>query len=358
MSEVLRFTGGRLDRFRQIPKVDLHRHLEGSLRLETLREAAVQYGIELPGDGLPGLVQMQPGDRPTFSTFLAKFQVLRQFYRSPELIERMTREAVCDAANDGVTHLELRFTPVALGRQQGFSPAQVMDWVAASASRAAVECGIVVRLIASVNRHEPVEQAEAIARLAVERIGQGIVGLDLAGNEAEFPALPFASVFREARSSGLHITVHAGEWGGAANVSEAVGAFGAERIGHGVRVLEDPRVVDLVRERGTALEVCLTSNVQSGVVPTLADHPLLRLLDAGLNITLGTDDPSVSGIALSGEYQLAVEGLGLSPDRLEGMILASARAAFLPDEEREALARRIREKAQAGLLVEQPDTEK
>ena len=344
MGEEPRFFGECLRRFQQALKVDLHRHLEGSLRLETLLEIARQHSLDMPEAGLPELVQMQPGDRPDFTTFLAKFQVLRQFYRSPEIIERITREAVCDAALDGVIYLELRFTPVALGKQGGFLPAQVMDWVVSSANRAAAECGIVVRLIASVNRHEPVEQAAVIARLAVERIERGIVGLDLAGNEGEFSALPFASVFREARASGLHITVHAGEWGGAANVREAIEVFGAERIGHGVRVLEDPRVVDLVRERGTPLEVCVTSNVQSGVAPSLADHPLPRLLDAGLNVTLNTDDPAVLGITLSGVHKLAVEVMGLKLDRLEGMILTSAQAAFLPEKEREALARQIRRK--------------
>lgn len=344
MGKEPRFFDERLRCFRQVPKMDLHRHLEGSLRLETLLEIAAQHSLDLPEADLPGLVQMQPGDRSDFTAFLAKFQVLRQFYRSPEIIERITREAVCDAALDGVIDLELRFTPVALGKQRGFLPAHVMDWVVSSANRAAAECGIVVRLIASVNRHEPVEQAELIAQLAVERIDRGIVGLDLAGNEAQFSALPFASIFREARASGLNITVHAGEWGGAANVREAIEVFGAERIGHGVRVLEDPRVVDLVRERGTTLEVCLTSNVQSGVTLATADHPLPRLLDAGLNVTLNTDDPSVLGITLSGEYKLAVEVMGLKLDCLEEMILTSARAAFLPDEEREALARQIQGK--------------
>ncbi len=336
--------GEKLPAFQQLPKVDLHRHLEGSLRIETLREIAAEYGIRLPAGNLPGLVQMQPDDPPVFSVFLAKFQILRQFYRSQEVIERLTREAVCDAAQDGLVYLELRFTPVALGRQQGFPPAQVMDWVASSARQAASACGIMVSLVASVNRHEPVKMAEEVARLAAERIDMGIIGLDLAGNEAEYPALPFAGVFREARESGLHVAIHAGEWGGAANVRQAVEVFGAERIGHGVRVLEDPWVVDLVRERQTPLEVCLTSNAQSGVVLGLAAHPLLRLLDAGLNVTLNTDDPSISGITLTDEYRLAAGVLGVSLGRLKGMVLAAGQAAFLPVVERKALVDKIRAK--------------
>ena len=341
MSWYPRIATGELHHYRRIPKVDLHRHLEGSLRPGTLLDIAAQHGIPLPAGDLNALVQMQPEDPLTFSNFLSKFQTLRQFYRSPEVISRVTQEAVEDAAVDGAAYLELRFTPVALGRLQGFSLARVMDWVIRSAADAGKRYRLPVRLIASVNRHEPVEIAEEVARLAAERMwsddGCGIVGLDLAGNEAEFSALPFAGVFREARESGLRITVHAGEWGGAANVREAVEVLGAERIGHGVRVLEDPRVVDLVRERGTTLEVCVTSNFQSGVVAALQDHPLPRLIEAGLKVTLNTDDPSISAITLSDEYHLALSNFRLPPPVLIECILTAARSSFLPEPEIHAL---------------------
>jgi len=331
-----------------LAKVDLHRHLEGSVRIGTLIEIASQYGIGLPASGLDRLVRIQPNDARTHTVFLAKFQTLRQFYRSPEVIMRITREAVEDAAQDGVEYLELRFTPAALGRQEGFPAGEVMDWVAASARQAAAGRGIEVRLIVSVNRHEPVKLAEEVAALAAERAGDGIVGLDLAGNEAEYPALPFAGVLREARASGLHLTVHAGEWGGADSVREAVEVLGAERIGHGVRVLEDPAAAGLVRERQIPLEVCVTSNVQSGAAPSLAEHPLPKLAAAGLNVTINTDDPAISGITLSDEYRLAVEVLGLSPGALRERILAAARAAFLPEAERAALIERIRRRLGPG----------
>src|SRR5512133_1974347 len=202
MSWYPRLNTGRLSFYRQIPKIDLHRHLEGSLRLSSLEEIAGQHGIPLPEGDFHALVQMQPGDPMTFSNFLSKFQTLRQFYRSPEVISRVTHEAIQDAAMDGVTYLELRFTPVALGRLQGFSLSKVMDWVVRSAAQASQTYHLETRLIASVNRHEPVELAEEVARLAAEHrddSGCSIVGLDLAGNEAEFSLLPFAGVFRQAR---------------------------------------------------------------------------------------------------------------------------------------------------------------
>ena len=132
-----------------------------------------------------------------------------------------------------------------------------------------------VRLIASVNRHESTELAEQVAWLAVERMQHGLVGLDLAGNEAEFSYQPFYGIFREAKQAGLHLTIHAGVWGPAQHVRDAIAEIGAEQIGHGVRVLEDQNVAGLAREHGTAFEVCVTSNYQSGVVQSLETHPLM-----------------------------------------------------------------------------------
>ena len=324
--------------FQTYPKVDLHRHLEGSLRLKTLVEVARQHGITLPiTPDLASLVQMQPGDAFNSATFLSKFQILRLFYRTEEVIRQVTREAVQDAAADNVQYLELRFTPVALTRVENLALCDVMDWVADSARQAADEFGITVRLIASVNRHESVALAEEVAGLAADRKEKGIVGLDLAGNEADFSAAPFAGAFLQAKKCGLFVTVHAGEWGGAANVREALEVLDADRIGHGVQVLRDPVVIELARRRRVPFEVCLTSNAQTGVVPSLADHPLRRMVEAGLNVTLNTDDPSISGITLGDDYRQAVETVGLDSAALVRCVLNGANAAFLPEAERTEL---------------------
>jgi adenosine deaminase len=321
--------------FQKFPKVELHRHLEGSLRLETMHEIARQHGITLPvKPGLGALVQMQETDPNNFVTFLSKFKTIRLFYRSPEIIMRVTEEAIADAAADQVRYLELLFTPVALSRAQGYMLGEVMDWVLDATARASAKYGIQVALIASCNRHEELLLAEETAHMAAERRHKGIVGLNLAGNEAEFSAIPFSGIFAEARQAGLHITVHAGEWAGADNVREAIEILGAERIGHGVRVMEDERVVRLAAERGTAFEVCLTSNYQTGAVPDLAHHPLRRMMDAGLNVTLNTDDPSISRIRLSDDYQIACEELGLSHADLRKLVLTACRACFLSKNEK------------------------
>jgi len=319
------------DEYHNFPKVELHRHLEGSLRLDTMLDVARKHGMTVPASvvNLSRLVQVQDQEPQTFENFLSKFNNLRMFYRSPEVIDRITREAIEDAAKDGIRYMELRFTPVALSRAERFPMNEVMDWVCASAKDGAKKYGTTVRLIASVNRHESVELAEQVIWLAVGMMDKGIVGIDLAGNEAEFPAKPFAPLFKEAHQAGLAVTVHAGEWGGPENVREAIEKFNAVRIGHGVRVLEDDYTTALAREHGTAFEVCMTSNYQTGVAPSLPAHPMPKMLAAGLNVTLNTDDPSISQITLSNEYRLAVEDLKIGKGALKETVLAAAMAGFM-----------------------------
>jgi adenosine deaminase len=335
-----------LNQYFSLPKVELHRHLEGSLRLTTMLDIARQHGVTVPISmfNLSGLVQVQDQDPQTFTNFLDKFKTLRLFYKSPDVIDRVTREAVEDAAKDNVCYLELRFTPVALSRAEGFPLHDVMDWVVKSAKEAAQQYKIKVGLIASVNRHESPDLAEQVAWLAAGYMKDGLYGLDLAGNEAEFKTEPFHGIFREAKQAGLRITIHAGEWGPAQNVHDAIVYLGAERIGHGVRVMDAGRenVVALAKERGTVFEVCVTSNYQSGVVRSLPSHPLPHMLAAGLQVTLNTDDPSVSRITLSHEYQHVCEQLKVSVNSLKQSVLIAAQASFLSGDEKKQLVESIR----------------
>lgn len=343
MSTTERVTAS-LNTYRALPKVELHRHLEGSLRLDTMVDVARQHGITIPADvlRLSTLVQIQEEDKFTFQNFLAKFNTLRLFYRSPDVIHRITREAIEDAARDNVKYIELRFTPVALSRAERFPLHDVIDWVLTSAKEAAEKYGVLVKLIASVNRHESTELAEQVAWLAADHIKDGLVGLDLAGNEADFPSQPFYGIFKEAKQAGLHVTIHAGEWGPGYNVREAIEEINTDRIGHGVRVLEDESIVALARERGTAFEVCITSNYQSGVVESLDTHPLVKMLESGLNVTINTDDPSISRITLSHEYYAACEDLKMPQTLLKERIVAAAQAGFLPDADKDTFVTRIK----------------
>jgi adenosine deaminase len=247
------------------PKIDLHRHLEGSLRLSTLAEIGREHGIDLPGfpayaeETIRPLVQITDEPR-TYRHFLAKFGVLRRFYRTKDIVERITYEAVADAAADNVRYLELRFTPSALSDIGRFSLEDVTQWVIASVRKAERDHHVDVGLIMSMNRDEDVEVGQEVAELAIAHRGE-VVGLDLAGDEVAFSARPFSPFFCRAKEAGLGITVHAGEWRGSDNIIESIEYLCADRIGHGVRAIESRRVVDYLRRhqisRNTLWLICL-----------------------------------------------------------------------------------------------------
>jgi len=192
-------------------------------------------------------------------------------------------------------------------------------------------------LIGIMSRHlgEAICWSELEAAIAC--MGEGVVAVDLAGDEANFPGSRFVRHFARARAAGLHITVHAGEADGPASVRQAIEQLGAERIGHGVRAIEDESVMALIAERGIAIESCPTSNVQTSTVPSYAAHPLPQFLRRGLCVTLASDDPGISAIDLPHEYRVARDELGLSSAELRQLQLNSVRAAFLSDAERRAL---------------------
>jgi adenosine deaminase len=301
--------------------------------LETLFSIADEYQLALPRGTIEELrpfVQITD-DLPDHEVFLSKFGVLRHFYRSPEIIQRVVYEAIADAAADNVHYLELRFSPQALSRVGNFDLDEVTDWVILASQTAAKDFNIGVNLIITLVRHEPLQQAVHVAKIACARAGKGIVGLDLAGDEVKFPPAPFIPIFQKAKQSGLGVTIHAGEWASAAGIDEAVQALHADRIGHGVRVIGNPEVIRMAVAHNIAFEVCPTSNLQTGAVDEMHYHPLAEMLDSNLIVTLNTDDPGVSNITLTDEYVIAVEQLGLGYDALRAMTLNAANAAFLSE---------------------------
>src|SRR5262249_29516240 len=220
-----------------LPKIELHRHLEGAVRLDTLVDTAKQYKIELPAydaDGLRSYVQITPDSPMDAMHFLSKFDLLRRFYYSSEVIQRVAREAVEDAAADNVKYMELRFTPKALSKLMNFPFDQVVLWVCQAVDAAQQACKIKVWLVVSMNRHECVKEGARTLQAALEHRVNGVVGIDLAGQEAGYPGTPFFSLFKAAQQAGLGITVHAGEWAGPGNIRDAILQMGAQRIGHGV----------------------------------------------------------------------------------------------------------------------------
>ncbi len=327
------------------PKIELHRHLEGSIRLETLIDVSRQHDIPLPAydaEALRPHVQITEDDAPNAQVFLSKFDVLRRFYCSLDIIHRITREAIEDAAADNVRYMELRFTPHALARQNNYSYRDVIRTVCDALAEAEAAFDVQARLIISVNRHESVTIAHRVLDAALALNRDEIVALDLAGREIGHAARPFRALFLRAQEAGLHTTVHAGEWDGANNVREAIEVFNAERIGHGVRAIEDSRVVQLLREREVTLEVCPTSNIQSGVVARMRNHPLRDLSSLDVRTTINTDDPALSNICLTDELALAHVGLGMSLSQIKTCVMNAAFATFLPDAARNRLIAQFR----------------
>ena len=327
-----------------MPKIELHRHLEGSLRLTSLVEIAETHGIMMPEyeiETIRTFVQVMPDQPRTSANFIGKFSTLRQFYLSPEVIQRLTREVVIDAAEDNVKYMELRFTPNTLCKIIKCNPADAIQWVCETALQTAEEYDIQIGLIVSMNRHEGVDIAEQAADAAIKHYHMGIIALDLAGVEEGHSASKFKHIFQKGRDAGLNITLHAGEWEGAQSVWDAVGNVGAERIGHGIRAIEDPGVLSILKERGTVLEVCPTSNVDSGAVPSFAAHPLRELIDEGINVTINTDDPLVSNITLSDELYRTITHFDLTIDDIKKLTLLAAKSAFLSDDKKQDLILRF-----------------
>lgn len=333
-----------LQTIRALPKIELHRHLEGSFRLDTMVTIAEKYGIEMPEydtELLRPFVQMMPNETRNAQHFLGKFMTIRQFFRSPEVIQQATREAIADAAADNVKYMELRFTPRALSNILQCSYYDVVSWVCDATEQACLDYPIQVRLIVSMNRHESPEIGEHVLAAAVENRHRGVTAIDLAGNEQQFSAEPFRSTFYKAKELGLGVTVHAGEWGEPSNIRQAVEELHADRIGHGVRAYENPELVDWLVERGTVLELCPTSNVHSGVVADWNVHPLQYLFASHVRTTINTDDPLISNIVLSDELCHAVQDMQMTLDDVKRQTITAAQSAFLSDDERAALVRQF-----------------
>ncbi|OQY24853.1 MAG: adenosine deaminase [Anaerolineaceae bacterium 4572_32.2] len=324
-----------------LPKVDLHRHLEGSLRLRTLAEIAQEHGIDLPSYDIKYLrrfATVTTDERLDFQNFLTKFAFLQRFYPTQAAVERVAYEAVADAVADNIKYLELRFNPAAPTREQDFSLDQVVTWVCGAVARAQCDCEISVNLILQIDRRGSLDMASRIVDIALAHRDEGIVGLDLAGYEVAYPARRFADIFHRAAQEGLGITIHAGEEGGSENVREAIELLGANRIGHGVRSIENSEVVQLLRERGVTLEVCPTSNLQTAVVSRFGAHPLPDLLALGLRVTINTDDPSISDTTLTDEYMVAMMAMGMTLKQIKHTIMVAVEDSFQPPDERQRLA--------------------
>jgi adenosine deaminase len=343
---------------RRMPKVELHVHLEGSIQPAILLMLARRNGVTLPADDEAGL---QRWYRFTdFRHFIEIYLTISACICGPEDIELIARDFLRQQAAQNIRYSEVTFTPYthfSLNRRIPFD--EQLDALTRARAWAAQELDTHCNWVFDISRSvRPLEHALTVAEWAISGQDCGVVALGLGGLEAGHPPELFAEAFSLARAAGLAAVPHAGEVAGAESVRGALETLGACRLGHGVRCLEDAQLVETLRARQIPLEVCPTSNVCLGVAPTLAAHPLPRLLDAGLYVTLNSDDPPMFNTSLNEEYLRVAETFGFDAAQLEQFALNAVRASLLPAERRAALAREFRQqfstlRGELGLATDQ-----
>ncbi|MEA9391142.1 adenosine deaminase [Acerihabitans sp. TG2] len=324
-----------------LPLTDIHRHLDGNIRAQTILDLGHQFAVALPADNLAALrahVQVTQTE-PDLVSFLQKLDWGVAVLGSLDACRRIAYENVQDAALVGLDYVELRFSPYYMALKHGLPLQGVVEAVIDGVHAGTKAFATQARLIGILSRTfgEDACQQELEAILACR---DHITALDLAGDELGFPGSLFLPHFTRARDAGLHITVHAGEAAGPESIWQAIHELGAERIGHGVKAIEDPRLMDFLAEHHIGIESCLTSNVQTSTVPSLVDHPLKRFLDHGILATINSDDPAVQGIDIDYEYRVAAPQAGLSADDIDTAQRNGLTVAFLSAEEKRALEKK------------------
>ena len=322
---------------RALPKAELHCHLDGSVRPSTLLELAREYRQRMPADDPEALAEhMVVRDAHNLEEYLARFATTLSVLQHADALERAALALIGAAAKNGERSLEMRYSPV-LNTNAGLELGETVDATLRGIARAERAHGTRARVILCGLRHLSPHVSLELARLAVAYRDRGVVGFDLAGGEAGHPARVHAEAFAYARDHDLALTVHAGEGDGAASVRQAVHDCGANRLGHATRLIDDDRLTRYVNDRRIALEICLTSNVQTRAVASYDTHPLRQYFDRGLMVVLNTDNRLMSGTTLTAEYLHAAQHLGFTFDELASIARNGFTSAFLPWEERMAM---------------------
>jgi adenosine deaminase len=326
----------------RLPKAELHVHLDGSLRPDTMVDLARTAGVTLPTSDPDALRRyMLVDDAQNLEEYLQRFDITIALLQDPEAIERVAWEMVEDAAADNVRRLEVRYCPL-LSCRNGLTLDEVIEAEYRGLARGERDFGVKTGIINCSLRHFTPEQSIEIAEHSVRCRDLGVVAFDLAGGEAGRPPGVHGEAFDIAVRGCLGVTVHAGEAAGPDSIAEAIHRCHANRIGHGTRLREDPRLQDYVRDHRICVETNITSNVQTRAVDRAAEHPVRYYLDAGLNVTLCTDSWLMSGVISTDEYWLAHRELGFGRLEIDRLILNGFESAFMPWPEKLALLASVR----------------
>lgn len=321
-----------------LPLLDLHHHLDGSVRLETILELGLQHNLPLPARTLEGLrPYVQVSDpQPGVMVFIEKFKWMVGVLVNYDACRRIAFENVEDAAREGIDYIELRYSPWFMAEANGLNPQGVVEAVTDGIHAGEKQFGVRVNQIGILSRHYGPEIAhqELNALLSCKK---EITALDLAGDEGNFPGEWYVDHFKKGRDAGWHITVHAGEITGPESVWQAIRGLGAERIGHAVHAVEDPALMAYLAENRIGVECCLTSNVQTSTVDLYPSHPMGTFLNSGVLATLNTDDPGISAIDLHYEYNFAAPAAGLTSEQIRQAQKNALEISFLDENEKRLL---------------------
>lgn len=323
--------------YRQLPKIELHCHLDCSVRISTVAEIGNELGLALPDPIETAIVA--PEICMELADYLRRIDLALEVMQQRKHLIRIAREFVEDLRNDGVIYGEVRFAPQ-LHTRGGLRLEEVLESVTTGLAEGTEKTGVRVGLILCCLRHEDPDTSLAVARLAI-RNANSVCGLDLAGDEARFPGAPHRAAFELARNAGLHRTVHAGEARGAESIQEAIDLLGAERIGHGVRIEESPERVADVCERAITLEMCPLTNYQTRAVSTLASHPIDRLLRKNVRVTVSTDARTVSQTTVTSEFERLEKLFGWGPKEFSICQQNAAAGAFVSSSTRSELLAKL-----------------
>ena len=326
------------DRLGRLPKAELHVHLDGSLRADTMFDLARERGISLPVANADELADhMLVRDAARLEDYLERFDSTLAVMQDADSLERIAYELVEDHAEEHVRYVEVRFCPL-LNTERGLRPDEVLDATLRGLRRAEEACAdIKASVIVCALRSHHWEKTLEMSELAIAYADRGVCGFDIAGAEAGHPVQDHIQAFDRAAAAGVPITIHAGEGYGPESIRQALELGHPSRIGHGTRLGEDPALLEVVRAQGIPLEVCLTSNVQTRVVASHADHPAGRYLRAGIPVSLGTDNRLMSGVTLTGEYQRAADALRMTWSELVSVARAGFEHAFVTPEQRDTM---------------------
>lgn len=330
------------DFLRSLPKTDLHIHLDGSMRFQTVKDLAKEQGVALPVDSENDLKKkLVCGDAcESLEEYLEAFDITLSVLQEPEAVRRVAREIVEDAAKENVRYIEVRFSPI-LHQQHGRSLVEILDAVLTGLDDGSRKTGVETGAIICGMRHIDPKVSVSLAELAVAYKGKGVVAFDLAGAEKNYPAKDHVEAFYTILNNNVNCTCHAGEGFGPQSIRQAIHYCGAHRIGHGTRLKEDPDLMAYVNDRRIPLEICLTSNMQTGLIDKLEDHPFRFYYDLGIRVTLNTDNTLVSATNITREYQLAVEHFHLSLVDVRRIAIYGFKSAFLPLPKKVALLERV-----------------